>query len=68
VAGPAAKAALDKPELSVAIKYDDGKKEDRVAFGRSGGSAFASRAGENAPVAVAPATIDGIAKAIEGLK
>jgi Domain of unknown function (DUF4340) len=68
VAGPAAKAAIEKPELSVAIKYDDGKKEDRVTFGRGGVSAFASRAGENAPVAVAPATIDGIVKAIEGLK
>lgn len=68
LAGPAAKAAIEKPEVSVAIKYDDGKKEDRVTFGRSGGNAFASRAGENAPVAVAPATIDGIVKAVEGLK
>ena len=68
VAGAPAKAALDKPELTVAIKYDDGKKEDRVTFGRSGANAFASRAGDSGPVAVAPATIEGIVKAIEGFK
>jgi hypothetical protein len=64
----AAKAALGKPELTIAIKYDEGKKEDRVTFARSGKSAFASRASEPGPVTVDGSTIDSIVKALEELK
>ena len=68
-AAPAsAKTALDKPELTTAIKYDEGRKEDRVTFARSGTTAYAARASDNAPVAVAGATIDGIIKALEEIK
>lgn len=68
IAGPAAKAALDKPELTVAIKFDEGRKEDRVTFGRAGTTAYASRAGDSTPTTVDASTIDGIVKALEGLK
>ena len=61
-------AKIDTPELTVAIKYDDGRKEDRVAFGRSGTTALASRAAEPAPVAIDAATLDGIVKALEEIK
>jgi hypothetical protein len=64
----AAKAALGKPELTIAIKYDDGKKEDRVTFARSGKTAFAARASEPAGVTVDSSTIDNIVKALEELK
>jgi hypothetical protein len=64
----AAKAALGKPELTIAIKYDEGKKEDRVTFARSGNTAFASRASEAGAVAVDSSTIDNIVKALEELK
>lgn len=67
-AGKPGPAAIAKPELIVAIKYDEGRKEDRVAFGRSGTSALASRAAEPAPVAVEPATLDAIVKALEEIK
>lgn len=64
----AAKAALSKPELSIAIKYDEGKKEDRVAFARTGKDAFAARGSDPGPVTVDTTTIDGIVKALEELK
>jgi hypothetical protein len=68
VAGPAAKKALEKPELSVTVKFDEGRKEDRVAFARSGTSAYAVRAPEGTPAAIDATTIDAIIKALEELK
>jgi hypothetical protein len=38
-----AKTGLDKPELAVYVKFDDGKKEERVSFGKVGEDAYASR-------------------------
>jgi Domain of unknown function (DUF4340) len=37
---------LDKPAMTVAVKFDDGKKEEKVAFGQSGSDVYASRPGE----------------------
>lgn len=68
VGGAAAKAALDKPELTVTLKFDEGRKEDRVTFGRGGANAFASRAGDATPSAIDAATLDSIVKALEELK
>jgi hypothetical protein len=42
----AAKTGLDKPELTVYVKFDDGKKEERVSFGKSGEDVYASRPAE----------------------
>ncbi|MGB2713426.1 MAG: DUF4340 domain-containing protein [Vicinamibacterales bacterium] len=64
----AAKAALGKPELAIAIKYDEGKKEDRVSFARSGKIGFASRASDPGAVTVDSGTIDAIVKALEDIK
>jgi len=41
-----AKTGLDKPAMTVSVKYDDGKKEDRVTFGKNGDEVYASRPGE----------------------
>jgi uncharacterized protein DUF4340 len=41
-----AKTGLDKPAMTVAAKFEDGKKEERVSFGKAGDDVFASRAGE----------------------
>jgi hypothetical protein len=60
-----AKTGLDKPELTIAIKYDEGKKEDRVSFARSGTDGYASRAGLPGAAKVDVATIDGIVKSLE---
>jgi hypothetical protein len=36
-----AKTGLDKPAMTVVVKFDDGKKEERVSFGRSGSDVYA---------------------------
>src|SRR5207237_1651083 len=41
-----AKTGLDAPAMTVAVKYDDGKKEERVSFGKSDTDAYAGRPGE----------------------
>lgn len=41
-----AKTGLDKPALIVDVKFDDGKKEERVTFGKSGEDVFATRQNE----------------------
>jgi len=40
------KTGLDKPALTVAVKFDEGKKEEKVTFGQSGTDVFAARPGE----------------------
>jgi hypothetical protein len=41
-----AKTGLDKPAMTVIVKFDEGKKEERVAFGKEGADVYASRPGE----------------------
>ncbi len=41
-----AKTGLDKPAMTVAVKFEDGKKEERVTFGKDGDTIYASRPGE----------------------
>jgi hypothetical protein len=62
----AAKTGLDKPELTVAFTYDG--KQERVAFARAGGTAYASRAGSPGAAKIDASTIDSIVKALEDLK
>ena len=40
------KTGLDKPAMTVAVKFEDGKKEERVTFGKDGETTFVSRPGE----------------------
>jgi hypothetical protein len=60
--------ALDKPELMVTMKYEDGKKQERVVFGREGSDAFARRDGDNGAAKIDAGTLDGIVKALDALK
>lgn len=63
----AATTGLNKPELSMAFKYDEGK-EERVTFARSGGAAYASRVGSPGAAKIETSVIDAIVKALEDLK
>ena len=63
VDAPAAAKALAAPELAVAIKFDEGKKEEKVTLGKAGTDAFASRAGEPGAAKVDASAIDGAVKA-----
>ena len=64
----AAAKALAAPELSVAIKFDEGKKEERVALAKAGTDGFASRAGEPGAAKVDASAIDAAVKALQELK
>jgi hypothetical protein len=66
--GAGVSAGLAKPELTIAIKFDEGKKEDRVSFARSGEGVFAAKAGTPGAARIDAATLDGIVKAFEAIK
>ncbi len=59
-----AKTGLDKPELTIAVKSDEGK-EDRVTFGRSGADGYAARADMPGAAKIETATIDAIIAALD---
>ncbi len=63
----AAMTGLDKPELSLTFKYDEGKDE-RVAFARTKDGAYASRTGSPGAAKVDATVIDTIVKAFEDVK
>ncbi len=63
-----ASKALAAPELTVAITFGDGKKEERVAFAKAGTDAFASRTGDPGAATIEAATLDSITKALQELK
>jgi Domain of unknown function (DUF4340) len=62
-----AKTGLDSPAMTVYAKFDDGKKEERVAFGKSGDTVYASRAGEPGAAKVSPTEFDDINKKLDEL-
>jgi len=62
-----AKTGLEKPELTLAFKYDEGK-EERVAFARAKDTAYAARAGSPGAAKVDTAVIDSIVKALGDVK
>src|SRR6185436_18751092 len=41
-----AKAGTDKPAMTVVVKFDDNKKEEKATFGQVGSEVFVARPGE----------------------
>jgi hypothetical protein len=64
----AASKALAAPELAVTIKFDEGKKDEKVTLAKAGTDAFGSRAGEPGAAKVDASAIDSAVKALQGLK
>jgi hypothetical protein len=67
-ADSAPKGALDSPELTVTITSDEGKRQEKVSFGRSGTQAFAAKAGEPGVVTLDAATLNSIENALGEIK
>ena len=63
-----AATGLESPEVAVTLKYDDGTKQDHVAFARKGTDAFARRDPDPVRAKIDAATLDGIVKALDALK
>ena len=57
-----------KPELTVLLKFDEGRKQERVTLSRSGSDAFAQREGTAGAGKIPVATLDGIVKAVEDVR
>jgi hypothetical protein len=62
-----AKTGLDKPALTVAIKFDDGKKEEKATFGQAGSDVFVSRPGEPGAAKIDAADFNDAVKTLEEL-
>ena len=63
-----AATGLDAPEIAVTVKFEDGKREEKVAFSRKGADAFARREGDTAAAKIDASTLEGIVKAFDALK
>jgi hypothetical protein len=62
-----AKTGLDMPAMTVYAKFDDGKKEERVTFGKSGSDVYASRPGEAGAAKVSSTEFDEVNKKLDEL-
>jgi hypothetical protein len=62
------KTGLDMPLLTVYAKFDDGKKEERVTFGKVGNDVYASRPGEPGAAKVNPTEFDEAVKKLDELQ
>ncbi len=61
------KTGLDSPSLTVYAKFDDGKKEERVAFAKQGSDVYAGRPGEPGAAKVNPTEYDEVIKKLDEL-
>jgi hypothetical protein len=63
-----AKGAFDKPELVVTMVSNEGKREEKVTFGRSGSDVFATHVGEPGAAKIDLPALEAITKALEEIK
>ncbi len=62
------KTGTDQPALTATIRFDDGKKQERVAFGKAASDVYASRTGEPGAAKLDATEFDDAVKALDGLK
>jgi hypothetical protein len=60
-----AKTGVDKPALVATVKFDEGKKEEKVTFGQEGSDVFAARPGEPGAAKADKADFDEVAKSFD---
>jgi hypothetical protein len=60
-----AKTGLDAPAATVVVKFEDGKKEDRVLLAKSGADAFAARPDDPGAAKIDPTKLDDALKSID---
>jgi hypothetical protein len=62
------KTGLASPAAVVVAKFDDGKREEKVTFGKAGGDVFAARAGDAGAAQITASRFDEMLKALDALK
>jgi hypothetical protein len=61
------KTGLQTPAMTVAVRFDDGKKEEKVAFGREGLDVFAALSGQPGAAKIDATEFDDAVKALDAL-
>jgi Domain of unknown function (DUF4340) len=64
----AAKTGLEKPELTITVKSDEGKREEKVTMAHVDKDGYASRAGEPGIAKIDIATVENLLKTLDALK
>ncbi len=67
-AGAKTKTGLEAPAVVVVVRFDEGRKEERVSFGRVGADVYAAVAGQSGAAKVDTAEFDDAIKALDGVK
>ena len=62
------KTGLEAPALVVAVRFDDGKREEKVTFGRAGVDVYAAMAGQPGAARLDATEFDDVVKALEAIK
>jgi hypothetical protein len=62
------KPGAETPELVATIKFDDGKKQEKVTFMKKGTDAFAQREGDAVAAKIDTPTLENVLKAFDALK
>jgi hypothetical protein len=60
-----AKTGLDKPAMTIVVKFDEGKKEDRATFGQVGNDVFVARPGEPGAAKIEAADFNDVIKSLD---
>jgi hypothetical protein len=60
-----AKTGLDKPAMSVVVKFDEGKKEERATFAQVGNDVFVARPGEPGAAKIDAADFNDVMKSLD---
>ncbi len=62
------KTGIEQPILTAVARFDDGKKQERVVFGKPGSDVYGSRAGEPGAAKLDSVEFDDVMKALDALK
>ena len=63
--GSTAKTGLATPAMTVLVKFDEGKKEERITFGKAGAETYAARPDEPGAARIDTAAFDDAVKALD---
>ena len=66
--GQKTKTGLDSPAMVVVVRFDDGRKEERVSFGRVGADVYAAIAGQPGAAKIDTAEFEDAIKALDSVK
>lgn len=67
-AGDKTRTGLESPVMVVKVRFDDGKKEETVRFGRSGADTFAAMSGQPGAAKIDASEFDDAIKALDAVR